>query len=131
MEKIENVNQALRDENYELNSTNETQNTTIQVFQQKNPGQGKPAEKLPFTLFTVQRSPKFPDPEKFEGARDEFELFKFNFRAKFQANGDWYPDKNGKFNYAFSRLKSFAQSQIFFKMGPTNVIKIHTVEKLL
>ena len=67
LEKIENVNQTLRDENYELNSTNETQNTTIQIFQQKILVREDQLKKRPFTLFTVQRSPKFPDPEKFGG----------------------------------------------------------------
>ena len=131
MEKIENVNQTLRDENYELNSANEIQNTTIQVFQQKVLVKKNQLKERPFTPVIVQRSPKFPNPEKFGGARDEFELFKFNLRAKLQANGDWYPDKNGKFNYAFSRLKGFAQSHFFLKMDPTNVFKIHTVEKFL
>ena len=31
MEKTENVNETLRDKNYELTSTNETQNITIQT----------------------------------------------------------------------------------------------------
>ena len=117
--------------NYEFNSTNEAQNTTIQVFQQKILVKEDQLKKRFFTPFTVQRSPKFPNPEKFGGTRDELEPFKFNFRAKFQANSDWYPDEDGKFNYAFSRLKSFAQSQIFFKMDPTNVLKIYTVEFFL
>ena len=125
LEKTENVNQALRDENYELNSTNETQNTTIQ---QKILVKKDQLKKRFFTPFTIQRSPKFSKPEKFGGARDELEPFKFNFRAKLQANGDWYPDEDGKFNYVFPRLKGFAQSQIFFKMDPTNVLKIQTVE---
>ena len=131
LEKIENVNQTLRDENYELNSANETQNTTIQAFQQKILVKKDQLKKCLFTPFTVQRSPKFPNPEEFGGARDELEFFKLNFRVKLQANGDWYPDEDGKFNYAFSRLKSLAQNQIFFKINPTNVFRIHTVEKLL
>ena len=121
----------MRDENYELNSTNETQNTTIQVVQQKILVRENQLKKLFFTPFIVQRNPKFPNPEKFGGARDELTPFKFNFRAKFQANGDWYPDENGKFNYVFSRLKNFAQTNFFFKMDPTNVFKKHTVEKKL
>ena len=32
MEKTETVNEIFRDQNYELTSTNETQNTTIQTF---------------------------------------------------------------------------------------------------
>ena len=131
LEKIENVNQTLRDQNYELNSANETQNTTIQAFQQKILVRENQLKKRPLTPFTAQRSPKFPNPEKFGGARDELEPFKFNFRAKLQANGDWYPDEDEKLNYAFSRLKNFTQGQIFFKMDPTNVFKMHTVEKLL
>ena len=131
LEKIENVNQALRDEYYELNSANETQNTTIQVFQQKILVREDQLKKRFFISFKVQRSLKFPNPEKFGGARDELVFFNFNFRAKFQANGDWYPDEDGKFNYVFSRLKSLAQNQILFRVDPTNVFKRHTVEKLL
>ena len=36
MGKTENLNQTFRDENYELTTTNETQNINIQIFQQKN-----------------------------------------------------------------------------------------------
>ena len=106
MEKIENVNQTLRDENYELNSANETQNTTIQAFQQTILVKKDQLKKRLLILLTVlhQRNPKFPNPEKFGGIREELEPFKFNFRAKFQTNGDWYPDEDGKLNYVFSRL---------------------------
>ena len=133
LEKTENVNQALRDENYEFISANESLNTTIRIFQQKilvKKDQLKKRFPTPFIVFH-QRNPKFPNPKKFGGVRDEFEPFKFNLRAKLQANGDWYPDENGKFNYAFSPLKSFAQSQIFFKMNLANVFKIQSVEKFL
>ena len=133
LEKTENVNQALRDENYEFISTNESLNTIIQIFQQKILVKKDQLKKRLLTPFIVphQRNPKFPDFEKFGGVREELEFFKFNFRAKFQANADWYPDENGKFNYVFSRLKGFAQTQFFFKMDPTNFLKIHTVEFFL
>ena len=116
MEKIENVNQTLRDENYEFVATNENLNTTIQALQQEILVREDQLKKRLPTPPTVphQRNPKFSNPEKFGGIRDELELFKFNFRAKFQTNSDWYPDENGKLNYVFSRLKGFAQSQIFF-----------------
>ena len=84
----------------------------------------------PFTV-SPQRNPKFPDPEQFGGARDEFEFFKFNFKIKLQANGDWYFTEKRKLNYAFSHFKSFAQGQIFFKMNLNNVLKIDTVEFFL
>ena len=133
LKKIENVNQILRDENYELNSTNEIQNTTIQAFQQKILVKKDQLKKRLSTPFTVspQRNPKFPDPDLFGGTRDEFEFFKFNLKAKLQANGDWYFIEKGKLNYAFSRFKSFAQNQIFPKMNFNNILKINTVEKLL
>ena len=133
LEKTENVNQALRDENYEFISVNESLNTIIQAFQQEILVKEDQLKTRLLTPFIVphQRNPKFPNFEKFGGVREELEPFKFNFRAKFQANGDWYPDENGKLNYAFSRLKSFAQSQIFFKLDPTNVLKIRTVEFFL
>ena len=126
-------NQALRDENYELNSTNEIQNTTIQAFQQKILVKKDQLEKRLLTPFTVspQRNPKFPNFDPFGGVRDEFEFFKFNMKAKLQANGDWYFTEKGKLNYTFSRFKSFAQNQILPKMNPNNILKINTVEKLL
>ena len=35
-----------------------------------------------------QRIPKFPDPEKYGGAREKLESFKYDFRVKFRANYD-------------------------------------------
>ena len=86
-----------------------------------------------FISFTVsfQRNPKFPNPEQFGGVRDELKKFKFNMKVKFQTKGDWYLTEKGKFNYAFSRFKGFAQGQIFFKMNFNNVLKINTMEKFL
>ena len=80
---------------------------------------------------TAQRNPKFFDPEQFGGTRDELEPFKFNFKTKFQTNGDWYPTDEKKFNYVFSRFKNFVQGQIFFKINLNNVLKINTVEFFL
>ena len=50
---------------------------------------------------TPQRTPKFPDPEKYGGAREELESFKYAFRAKLRANYDWYPTKNMKLDFFF------------------------------
>ena len=69
LEKIENVNQALRDKNYEFISTNENLNTIIRTFQQKilvKKNQLKKRLLTPFIVFH-QRNPKFPNPEKFGG----------------------------------------------------------------
>ena len=131
MEKTENVNQTLRDENQKLTSTNETLNTTNQTLQRKILTVENQLKKSFPTPFTTQRNPKFFDPKQFGGTRDELELFKFNFKTRLQANGDWYPTDKKKFNYAFSRLKNFVQGQIFPKMNFNNVLKINTVEKLL
>ena len=120
MEKTENVNQALRDENQKLTSANE-------IFQQKNLVRENQLRKRFPTPFTTQRNPKFFDFEPFGGIRDEFEPFKFNMKTKFQANGDWYFIEKNKFNYAFSRFKFFVQNQILFKMNPSNILKINTV----
>ena len=121
MEKTENINQAFRDENYELISANEGFQREILI--RKNQ-----LNKRFFTPFAIQRNPTFFDPEQFAGIRDELEFFKFNMKTKFQANGDWYFTEKKNFNYVFSRFKFFVQGQIFSKM---NVLKIHTVEKLL
>ena len=133
LKEIENVNQTLRDENYELNSANEIQNTTIQALQQKilvKKDQLKKRLPTPFTV-SPQRSPKFPNPDPFGGARNELEPLKFNMKTKLQANGDWYLTEKGKLNYAFSRLKGLAQNQILPKMNINNILKINTVEELL
>ena len=79
---IENVNQALRDKNQELTSANETLNTTNQTFQREILAMEDQLKKNFPKPPTAQRNPKFFDPEQFGGARDEFEFFKFNFKAK-------------------------------------------------
>ena len=94
-------------------SIHETQNTTIKKFQQKNLIREDQLKKCLFIFPAHQRNSKFPDPEQLGGARDGFEIFEFIFRAKFQTNGDWYFNEKRKFNYAFSRCKSFAQNQLF------------------
>ena len=90
MERIEDVNQAFRDENQELTLANENKNTTIDALQREILVMEDQLKKRLLTPLTVspQRSPKFPDPEQFGGTRDELEPFKSNFRAKLQANGD-------------------------------------------
>ena len=80
---------------------------------------------------TLQRTPKFPDPEKYGRAREEFESFKYAFRAKLRANYDWYFTKNMKFDYAFFCLKNVVRTQMLFKMNERNVLKFYSVEKLL
>ena len=75
---------------------------------------------------------QIPNFEQFGGARDEFEFLEFIFSNNFfEADGDWYPTENGKFNYVFSRLKNFAQTQIFPKVNATNVLKINIVDFFL
>ena len=55
-----------------------------------------------FVSFTTpQRTPKFPDPEKYGGAREEFESFKYALRVKFRVNYDRYPTEDMKFDYTF------------------------------
>ena len=83
IKKIENVNQTFRDENQKLTSANE-------AFQRKILVREDQLKKRFPTPLTAQRNPKFFDPEKFGGARDELEPFKFNMKTKLQANGDWY-----------------------------------------
>ena len=80
---------------------------------------------------TLQRTPKFPDPEKYGRAREEFESFKYAFRAKLRANYDWYPTENMKFDYAFFCLKNVARTQMLFKMNEKNVLIFYSAEELL
>ena len=80
---------------------------------------------------TPQRTFKFFDPEKYGGAREKLESFKYAFRAKFRANYDWYPTTDMKFDYVFSCLKNVARTQMLFKMNEKNVLKFYSVEKLL
>ena len=103
MEKTEDVNQTFRYENQELTSANETLNIINQTFQRKILAIEDQLKKSFPTPPTTQRNPKVFDPEQFGGARDELELFKFNFKTKLQANGDWYPtDKRN--SITFSRV---------------------------
>ena len=62
-------------------------------------------------FYLVHKRFKFLDLEQFGNTRDEFELFKFNSRVKFQTNDDRYFNEEKKINYAFSRLKIFAQNE--------------------
>ena len=92
------------------------------------------SDQAPFIFLTAsfhQRTFKFPDPEKYGKAREKFESFKNIFRVKFRANYDWYPTKNMKLDYVFFCLKKIARTQILFKMSESNVLKFHSVEKLL
>ena len=59
---------------------------------------------------TPQRTLKFPDPEKYGGAREKLESFKYAFRVKFRTNYDWYFTKDMKFDYAFlfEKRRSYA-----------------------
>ena len=102
-----------------MNSTNEKTMTRKKAF-------------TPVSFNTTpQRTPKFPDPEKYGRAREELESFKYAFRAKFRANYDWYPTKDMRFDYAFSCLKNVVRTQMLFKMNERNVLKFYSVEKLL
>ena len=80
---------------------------------------------------TPQRTPKFPDPEKYGRAREELESFKYAFRAKFRANYDWYFTEDMKFDYAFSCLKNVARTQMLPKMVEKTVLKLYSAEELL
>ena len=102
-----------------MNSTNEKTMTRKKAF-------------TPVSFNTTpQRTPKFPDPEKYGRVREELESFKYAFRAKFRANYDWYPTKDMRFDYAFSCLKNVVRTQMLFKMNERNVLKFYSVEKLL
>ena len=85
-----------------------------------------------FVSFTTpQRTPKFPDPEKYGGAREKLESFKHVLRAKLRANYDWYPTEDMKFDYVFFCLKNVVRTQMLFKMNEKNVLKFYSAEKLL
>ena len=102
-----------------MNSTNEKTMTRKKAF-------------TPVSFNTTpQRTPKFPDPEKYGGAREKLESFKYAFRAKLRTNYDWYPTADMKFDYAFFCLKDVARTQMLFKMNEKNVLKFYSAEKLL
>ena len=84
-----------------------------------------------FSNTTPQRTFKFLDPEKYGGAREKFESFKYAFRAKFRTNYDWYPTKDMKFDYAFFCLKNVARTQMLPRMVERNVLKFYSIKKLL
>ena len=79
----------------------------------------------------TQRTPKFPDPEKYGKAREELESFKYIFRAKLRTNYDWYPTENMKLDYAFSCLKKVVRTQMLPRMNENNVLKFHSIEIFL
>ena len=65
------------------------------------------------------------------GAREELESFKYAFRAQLQANYDWYPTENMKFDYTFICLKDVARTQMLFKMNEGNVLNFFSAEIFL
>ena len=111
LEDTKRVNEALKDELNEREDHDKTKAFT-------------PAS-------STQRTPKFPDPEKYGRAREELESFKYAFRVKLRANYDWYPTEDMKLDYAFSCLKNVVRIQMLFRMNEGNVLKFHSVEKLL
>ena len=120
MEKIENVNQTLRDENQKLTLTNENKNTIIDALQRKIlviKDQLKKRLPTPFTVLP-QRNPKFLDPEQFGGIRDELELFKFNFKTKFQTNPSFKPMVIGILPKKKAQLRFFAFQKFRPKPNP-------------
>ena len=80
-----------------------------------------------FSNTTSQRTLKFFDPEKYGGAREELESFKYAFRSKLRTNYDWYPTEDMKFDYAFFCLKNIVRTQMLFKMSERNVLKFFCV----
>ena len=114
LKNIKRVNEALKNE-----------------FHERKDHDRKRAFTPVFFNTTPQRTLKFPDPEKYGGAREELESFKYMFRAKFRTNYDWYFTKNMKFDYVFSCLKNVARTQMLPRMIERNVLKFYSVEKFL
>ena len=70
------------------------------------------------------RSPKVPDPERFDGTRIDLDGFKYKLMSKLQDNEDWYPTPQSQVNYAFGRLEGKAARQILPRINPKNAASI-------
>ena len=113
LENTKRVNEALKDEFHERENHDKKKAFTLASFT------------------TLQRTLKFPDPEKYGGTREKFESFKYVLRAKLRANYDWSPTEDMKLDYAFSCLKNVVRTQMLFKMSEGNVLKLYSAEEFL
>lgn len=79
----------------------------------------------------ASRSPKHPDPDKFNGNRAELEPFLAQLRTKLALNKDHFPSENMKIFYAISRLEGQAMRQVMPHIKLDNTTDYSTVNDLI
>ena len=62
-------------------------------------------------LQPVRKSPKFPDPDQYDGDRAALKGFLYKLRSKLSSNADWYPIEVDLVRYSVSRLKGTAEQR--------------------
>ena len=78
----------------------------------------------------VSRSPKYPDPEPFNGSRDQFTRFRSNLRMKLMSNYDWYPTEQDKLRYVLGRLSGDARKRFESKIKADGSVDYTNTEEL-
>lgn len=76
------------------------------------------------------RSPKYPDPEPFEGSRDQFIKFRSNLRMKLMSNFDWYDTEQDKLRYVMGRLSGDARKRFESKIKVDGSVDYTNIEEL-
>lgn len=79
-----------------------------------------PADPSPATEPT-RRTPTLPDPEKFDGSRDQLRQFLMQLRLKFEMNSDHFANEKQKIAYTASRLTGNALGQILPQIQQDNM----------
>ena len=77
---------------------------------------------------TDRKTPKQPDPELYDGNRDELRGFMFELKSKLRANADWFPTEDSRVAYAVGRLKGLAERRLLPLVESDNESTIRTIE---
>ena len=76
-------------------------------------------------------SEKYPDPDYYEGNKQDLPRFKTHCRIKLNANADRYPTEASKVQYIQGRLKGKAYDQVYPHVRDDGTVDFNTAEKLL
>ena len=68
----------------------------------------------------TRKSPKFPDPDQYDGNRADLKGFVYKFKSKLSSNIDWYATERDLVRYSVTRLKGTAEQRILPLVQPEN-----------
>ena len=76
-----------------------------------------------------RKSPKFPDPDQYDGDRAALKGFIYKLKAKLRSNMDWYLTEEDEVLYAVGRLKGTAEQRILPLVESDHESTIRTMDK--